>query len=340
MSEKIKVLLTGASGAVGREVLQELVRRNHEFDLTVFDKKSKASRRILQPFIKEIQLVYGNISNSETTREVCKNKDFVIHLAAVIPPKADELPDLAYRVNVLGTKNLIENLKAFSPHAFFIYTSSISVYGDRVKNPAIRIGDPLKPSEGDAYAATKIEAEKLVRESGLHWTIFRLTAIFGPSNLRLDPLFFHMPLDTSLELATTRDTGVALVQAIHHSKKLKNSIFNLGGGETCRISYRDFLQRSFSIFGLGGFNIPEKAFAMQNFHCGIYADGEDLEKILHFRNETVDDLLRQMSNHIPLIQRWVTKLFSKQIKRSLIKKSEPLNALKQNNIPLIKRFYG
>lgn len=340
MSEKIKVLLTGASGAVGRAVLHELVRRNQEFDLTVFDKKSKASRSILHPFKKKIQLVYGDVSDKNATREVCKNKDYVIHLAAIIPPKADELPDLAYRVNVLGTKNLIENLKAFSPNAFFIYTSSISVYGDRVKNPAIRIGDPLKPSKGDAYAVTKIEAEKLVKESGLHWTIFRLTAIFGPSNLHLNPLFFHMPLNTSLEIATTHDTGYSLVQAIPHSEALQNKIFNLGGGEPCRISYHDFLQRSFPLFGLGNFDMPEKAFATQNFHCGIYADGDDLEKILHFRSETVEELLQQMSSRIPQWKRWLTQLFSKQIKKSLIKKSEPLNALKQKNIPLIKRFYG
>jgi len=101
------------------------------------------------------------------------------HLAAIIPPLADKMPALAEAVNITGTKNLVECTEKFSPEAFFLYASSISVYGDRNSNPWIKVSDPLRPSYRDEYARTKIEAEKIVMSSRLKWTIFRLTAIMG-----------------------------------------------------------------------------------------------------------------------------------------------------------------
>ena len=89
--------------------------------------------------------------------------DGVIHLAAVIPPLADEQPSLAKAVNTNGTINLINQLETVSPNAFFMYSSSISVYGDRIASPNIKVSDPLQVSLGDEYAVTKIDAEKVMK---------------------------------------------------------------------------------------------------------------------------------------------------------------------------------
>jgi nucleoside-diphosphate-sugar epimerase len=96
----------------------------------------------------------------------------VIHLAAIIPPLADKKPRLAQKVNVNGTKNLMECLEEFSPKTFFLHASSISVYGDRIKNPWIKVSDHLSPSDRDEYALTKIEAEKIIASSELHCLFF------------------------------------------------------------------------------------------------------------------------------------------------------------------------
>ena len=260
-----KVLLTGASGTVGFEVLKQLNEKN-QYDITVFDLKSKTSAKKFNSLSGEFKMIYGDISKSEDVEKIPANHDFVIHLTAIIPPLADEKPDLAQRVNVEGTKNLINFLEKKSPQAFMIYSSSISVYGDRLKNPEIRVTDTLIPSIGDEYAKTKIETERLIQDSNLQWSIFRLAAIMG--NHKISKLMFHMPLETSVEICTPQDTARAFVNALEHQQELQGKIFNLGGGESCRISYRNLLEKSFEIYGMGKLDFPEKAFAEKNFHCG------------------------------------------------------------------------
>jgi nucleoside-diphosphate-sugar epimerase len=335
--QRKNVLVTGASGAVGSALVHQLVEANTSFNITLFDRKTSSSVRSLRPFEKTCQVVYGDITHRADLEAVCRNQDAVIHLAAVIPPAADEFPDLAHAVNSKGTENLLHALEAGSPHAFFIYASSISVYGDRLENPWIQVSDPLIPSEGDAYAITKIEAEKTIRESALDWTIFRLTAIMGRH--KLTELLFHMPLDTPLEIATSGDTARAFVQALYHREELTGRIFNLGGGPACRIRYNAFLKQSFAIAGLGKLDFPPKAFAEKNFHCGYYRDGEVLEEILHFRKENLQDYFESMSRATHPVRRWVTRLFRRRIKRMLLNHSLPYKAYHMQDTRLMHRFF-
>ncbi len=287
MKSREKILLTGASGAVGRQVLKQLVD-SKLYDVMVFDRKTRASMRLFNRYKKKIKLIYGDISNVDDLKPATGGVSAVIHLAAIIPPLADNNPELAYRVNVKGTKNLIESLRKNSENPFFLYASSVSVYGDRVDNPMIRIGDPLNPSDGDEYARTKIQAEEIIRNSGLKWSIFRLSAIMGVNNHKVSGLMFHMPLSTPMEITTPGDTARAFVNALNAREHLKSKVFNLGGGKECRILYSDFLSRSFNLFGLGKLNFPKYAFARRNFHCGYYEDGDDLNDILDFRQDNIE----------------------------------------------------
>jgi nucleoside-diphosphate-sugar epimerase len=329
MKNRPQILLTGASGAVGQEVLRQLYLRRADFDITVFDKKSKTSLKILTPYKKGIEIVYGDITNLENVKKICINKDFFIHLAAIIPPLADKKPALAYRVNVTGTENLVRALEQFSPHAFLIYSSSVSVYGDRLDNPHITVNDPLKPSKGDEYAKTKIEAEQIIRSSRIDWTIFRLSAIMGKH--KISELMFHMPLNTCMEIATPEDTARAFINAFDKRTLISKRIFNLGGGDCCRITYKDFLTRSFKIFGLGKLNFPPKAFAEKNFHCGFFDDGDKLNNILHFRNDTIESYFTGVEKSVTRLKRNTTYLFSPSIKYILLLKSEPYKASRSRN---------
>ena len=259
--------------------------------------------------------------NSNDLGRVCREKDFVIHLCAIIPPLADKDPELAYNVNVTGTENLIRSLEQHSPDAFLIYSSSISVYGDRLKDPMIMADDPLVPSEGDEYAKTKIRAEQIISGSRLDWSIFRLTAIMGKH--KVSELMFHMPLSTMLEIGTPEDTGRAFIYALDNRVRISKKIFNLGGGAGCRTTYKDFLSRSFSVLGLGKLSFPEKAFADRNFHCGFYADGDELENILHFRKDSLESYYKKLEKSTKPWEKFLTVLFRGVIKRVLLKKSEP-----------------
>jgi cholest-5-ene-3beta,7alpha-diol 3beta-dehydrogenase len=334
-----RVLLTGASGTVGREVLKQLCEFSATVEITVFDKKSRASKSFYRKFNSNINIIFGDISNKNDISKACKNINVVIHLAAIIPPLADKFPEQAEAVNITGTKNLIECIEEQSPEAFLIYSSSISVYGDRNSYPWIKTTDPLNPSDRDEYARTKIEAEKLVINSRLNWCILRLTAIMGFDNHKPSEIMFHMPLDSYLEIATPGDTGRAFVNALSHLEKLNKKIYNLSGGEKCRIVYRDFLSRSFDIFGLGKLDFKPNSFAIKNFHCGYYEDGDKLNEILDFRRETIDDYFTNLKKYIPTVRKILTSILRKIIKHSLQKQSEPLAAINSNNISEITHYF-
>jgi nucleoside-diphosphate-sugar epimerase len=334
-----RVLLTGGSGTVGREVLKMLLETPADFEITAFDIETAASSSFYRKSGKSINVVYGNISDRDDVSVVCEDKDIVIHLAAIIPPLADQFPQLAKDVNVKGTKNLIDCLEEFSPESFFIYSSSISVYGDRNKNPFIKTTDQLKPSDRDEYARTKIEAEQLIRNSKLKWTIFRLTAIMGLDNHKPSEIMFHMPLQTPLEIATPADTGRAFVKALNHLSGLNGNTYNLSGGEKCRIDYIDFLTRSFEIFGLGKPDFADNSFARKNFHCGYYEDGDILNDILDFRRDTIEDYFENLRKSISPIRKLLSGLLRRIVIGNLQRKSEPLAAMMKNNITDIEHFF-
>ncbi len=336
----MNVLVTGASGTVGTATITQILQYVPQANIIAFDLPVRKAKNTLRRFKKKITIVWGDLTRKFDLYKVSKNIDYVIHLAAIIPPLADEKPGLARRVNVEGTRNLIESLEQHSPGAKIIYSSSVSVYGDRVENPYIRVGDPLRPSEGDYYAQTKIQAEQIIQNSALDWTIFRLSAIFGVKNHKLSGIMFHMPLDTPIEITTPEDTGRAFAKALLHFDRLQGQIFNLGGGEKCRILYKDFLRRSFELYGLGQPKFPPIAFAMHNFHCGYYADGDRLEQILHFRNDTIDSYFEQIRKNISPVQRLTTRIIAPVIKKSLLAKSEPLKALLKGQSDKIRRFFG
>jgi nucleoside-diphosphate-sugar epimerase len=337
MKDRPKILLTGASGSVGCEVLKQLYQQRDKYDITVLGTRSKRSLKNLAPYKKGITIVYGDITNNDDVRKVCTDVDFVIHLAAVIPPLADEKPELASKVNATGTENLIRNLEQLSPDVFFIYSSSISVYGDRIEAPLIKAGDPLIPSDRDEYAKTKIKAENIICSSKLDWSIFRLTAIMGDH--KISKLMFHMPLSTPVEIATPEDTARSFVIALENRSGISKKIFNLGGGVNCRTTYEELLTNMFGIFGLGRLNFPDKTFAEKNFHCGFYEDGDNLEAILHFRNDTLESFYRKEKLKIPFLRKAVTYVFKNPVKSYLLKKSEPYQAFKNNNQTECRHYF-
>ena len=339
MHTKKRILLTGASGNIGREVLAQLIRYPDKYDIVVIGRPGLKTQKFFRKYRGRIRIFKGDISYYEQVEAACTNVDTVIHLAAVIPPLADDNPKLAHRVNVVGTQNIIKALEKKSPDAFLLYSSSVAVYGDRLSNPEIKVSDPITESPQDEYSKTKIEAEKLIQNSGLDWSIFRLTAIMGFKNHKMSKLMFRMPLATQMEIATVEDTARAFVNAIQKKQEINRRIFNLGGGPSCRITYREFLEKNFEVYGLGKFDLPEEAFARKNFHCGNYMDGDELEEILHFRRSGMDDYLNMHREKISRPQYYATRLLSPIIKKRLLNLSEPWKALKENDEELYHRFF-
>lgn len=322
---KKSVLLTGAGGSIGREIVKQLVASG-QYELRVFDLDNPRNREFFDRYEGALKVYFGDITNPESLVEPTTDVDVVLHMASVIPPLAHDRPELAQKVNVEGTKNLINQLEQHSPNAFIAIASSVATYGDRLLDPYIKVSDPLTPAEGDNYAETKIAMERLVQESKLRWTVYRLAAIMGVGNHHVGKLMFRMPLEQIMEIATPRDTARAFVYTLEYLDEVEGKIFNLGGGAECTTTYGEFLAKNFEIFGLGALDFPSHAFATKNFHCGYYEDGQELEDILHFRRDTLTDYYQAVGASIPWIARVAAKATRKIVKSYLLSKSEPYKA--------------
>lgn len=335
-NEKTSILITGAAGTVGIELINQLTD-NESFKIYALDVLNAKTKKIFHPFLNKIDIIYGDLTHPEDLKKIPEKTDVVIHLAAIIPPLADKCPQLAESVNFGGTCNLIDHLEKTSPDCFFLFSSSIAVYGDRILSPEIRVGDSMIYSEGDVYAQTKIRCEDRIRKSALSWSIFRLTAIM--KNHKISPIMFHMPLDTIMEISTPRDVAKAFINAVYHQKELEFNTYNLSGGRECRISFRDFIDRSFRLYGLGRLNFPVHAFAEKNFHCGMLMDGDILDNMLKFRTDTIDTYFEEVKQTIPWWLYLTGIIFRIPVKWYLLSKSEPYKAYQTKNISEMNHFF-
>ena len=313
----MKVLLTGAFGNVGLSNLQELL--NKHYKVRVFEVYNKKNRKIAKKFKNKIEVIWGDLRNREDVNLAIQNQDIIIHLAAIIPPLADANPELAESVNVGGTKNILDAINEQPKKPKLLFSSSVAVYGDRRNNPMIEVSDSLAPSKGDYYAITKISAEKLIRESGVDFAIFRLTYITSIDKLNMDPLMFHMPLDTSIEICDTKDVGLALANAIE-CKDIWGETFNLAGGQQCRITYREYLNDMMEIFGLGRDFLPEEGFNDKDFHCG-YMNTDKSQNLLRYQKHTLEDYYKDVKKKVGPKKHFMPAI-KWMIRLNLLKRSE------------------
>ena len=123
-----RILVTGGAGSVGLEVLKELYQHKKWYQVKVLERNTPGILRKLKPYRKDFKLIMGDLCDPDILQKATSDIDFVIHLAAVIPPLADREPELAEKINVDGTRLLIHSVEKQSPAAYFLYTSSISIY--------------------------------------------------------------------------------------------------------------------------------------------------------------------------------------------------------------------
>ncbi len=166
-----KVLLTGATGFLGKHIISEL--QNKGYDIDIIGRSSKAT-------------ITADIS--KTPPPISTKYDLIIHAAGkahVVPTTTKEKQEF-YDVNFLGTENLLKALK-YTPN-YLIFISTVSVYGldfgDEISEDA-----PLNAIE--PYGRSKMLAEKLITDWGeaqnVTTTILRLPLLFGvnpPGNLK------------------------------------------------------------------------------------------------------------------------------------------------------------
>jgi len=348
---KRTVLLTGASGLMGTEAFQELLRRRDQIDIVLLLLPLAAIRRAFSRYagLAGVRIVWGSVCDPPSVGEAVRNADHVLHVAALTPPAADHQPGLCGKVNFEGTRNILDALRA-RPGGFgdtsLVYVSSVAVYGDRLP-PAhmISVGDPVRPSLGDFYATTKARSEREIIESGMtRWAILRQTYIAIPRTLSLmSPLMFHQPLDTHIELITSRDAGFGVVQTIEAPDDFYGRVYNMGGGPSCRVVYRDYMDRVLPLAGVGPSSrvMRRNWFALRNFHCGWYADGADLNAYLGHQRSTLDDHYRDIAAALPAALKFGARVAPAFLVRAYLKRmADPPKWIRDGDDEKITAFLG
>lgn len=174
-----KCLVTGGAGFVGSNLVEALVRDDHE--VTVIDNFSTGKRENLRELLGRIRLIDGDIRDLELCQETFKGIDYIFHQAALgSVPRSIANPLHSHEHNVNGTLNVLIAARDNGVRRVMLASSS-SAYGDTDVLPKVETMNvqPLSP-----YAVTKLVAEFYAsvfhRVYGLETITFRYFNVFGP----------------------------------------------------------------------------------------------------------------------------------------------------------------
>src|SRR5579885_1689403 len=284
----MKVLLTGAFGNLGMSTLHELLHQGHQ--VRCFVSRRPAHARTARRFAGKIELIQGDIRQSADLERAVQDQEVIIHLAYLLPPRSEEQPDLAYAINVEGTRHLLAAARSQARPPRFLFASSFDVFGHtQDQPPPRRASDPVQAT--DHYSSHKIACEEMIQASGLSWTIFRFADI-PPLGLRSPhPIMFRIPLETRLEVIHPHDAGLAVANAMH-TEEVWGKILLIGGGPTCQMRYRDYLGRMLDLMGIG--MLPERAFGTEPY-CTDWIDTEESQRLLQYQRFSFDDIMAQLT---------------------------------------------
>jgi uncharacterized protein YbjT (DUF2867 family) len=169
----LKVLVTGGTGFVGTHLVNALARRGHDVAVLV-----RHPERARNRYNRPVERVPGNVLDGASLASALQGRDAVVHLVGIIHEQGAQTFDRMHREAV---GNLVTAMQPTDVRRL-LHVSAVGAAED-------------SPSE---YGRTKAAGERAVRASGLDWTIFRPSIVFGPGDgfvsllapiVRKNPLF-------------------------------------------------------------------------------------------------------------------------------------------------------
>ena len=179
------ILVTGAAGHLGNVLVRELLVQGEQVRGLVLPGEDLTPLEGL-----DVEIFPGNILDLERMTEACREVDVVFHLASLVAITPDML-DLMRRVNVEGTRNVIEAVRRTVVRRL-VYTSSIHALQRPTAGVMIdeRLAfDPDNPA--GPYDQTKAEASLLVLDAvrqGMDAVIVCPTGVIGPYDFKRSEL--------------------------------------------------------------------------------------------------------------------------------------------------------
>lgn len=194
------LLVTGGCGFLGSNIASEAIKKGYK--VSIFDNLSRKGSEENLKWLKSIGDIsffqkdireYGNISS---VIKACL-PDAVFHLAGQVAMTTSlEDPRKDFEINVVGTHNLLESLRQFSPETKTIYSSTNKVYGDlegftyteqetryHLEDLAEGFAEDITLDFRSPYGCSKGAADQYMldyaRNFGLKTMVFRHSSIFG-----------------------------------------------------------------------------------------------------------------------------------------------------------------
>ncbi len=244
----MSVLVTGGAGFIGFHTVRHLVEDGYH--VVVIDKVPSKIFSSLDKHDGKIDIIRCDIiKNLRYLREIVREANYIIHLAAIVNVvEVEEKPIYAFKNNVLGV-HVIANLANKYEVNKIIFASSAAVYGEPCYIP-IDENHPVNPK--NLYGLTKVLGELILRwysdNYGLKYTILRYFNVYGPrmklsgyanviaifiSNaLRNLNLTIYGDGNQTRDFIFVDDVAVANVLAL---KSKREGIYNVGTGKETRI---------------------------------------------------------------------------------------------------------
>ncbi|PZU03614.1 MAG: oxidoreductase [Gordonia sp. (in: high G+C Gram-positive bacteria)] len=332
-----RILVTGAFGLVGAELVRTLLTGGHDVVATDLDNEAnhkKAARLSGKNGLRGsngladrngLDVRWADLTDPAALNALVSavRPAVIVHLAAVIPPACYARPDLARKVNVTATQSLVDAAVAQPSPPRFIQASSVAVYGPR--NPD-RVDDVLTPdmapAPSDLYGAHKAEAEKIVTASHLDWVILRLGGVLTAEprwDIDKDLVYFEglLPTDGRIQTVDVRDVAHAFAAAA--TGQMNNKIYLIGGDESHRIT-QGFLAPAVSeAMGLtGGLPIgrPGNPDSDRDWFATDWMDTSSAQAALGFQRHTLADLIAETRDRVG-VRRYPLRVIAPAMRRYL-----------------------
>ncbi len=228
-----KILITGGAGFVGTVLIPQLLEKGYH--VRVLDNLTFVGDPILHFLRNEnFEFVKGDVRNKDDLKNTMKDRDVIIHLAAIVGyPACRSYPDLAKAINVDATKQITQ---LASKNQLILFASTGSVYGAVVDTCTEET--PLNPLS--LYGQTKRLGEQYTMEKG--GCAFRFATAFGSSpRLRLDLLvndFVHKAVTQGYVVVYEKnfmrtfvhvyDMGRAFLLGIEKWDDVRSQVYNVG----------------------------------------------------------------------------------------------------------------
>ena len=250
MNNKKRILVTGAGGFIGSNLVEKLIKKNFNvIALVQYNVENDFGWLDKIKFLKKKpKIISGDICDSIFVEKICKNVDYIIHLAALISIPYSYRSPLSYvHTNILGTTNLLEAARK-NKIKHFIHTSTSEVYGSAKYVPI----DEMHPLNAQSpYAASKISADQIClsfqKSFNMPITIIRPFNTFGPrQSLRavIPTILYQASIKNKIKLGNLKskrdftyvdDTVEAFLKAIN-KKRIHGEVINLGTGSEFSIN--------------------------------------------------------------------------------------------------------